>query len=135
MSRTANMRTMKPSTVVLAISVGILASIVAISAVSANIGSPTKGKIPDNAWRDDNALDEALVPDYIGYLDNSGEQVGWVSSVDLGLRGGGQPKAVVTVYGNDLKTVVGTDVAGRGFVPLGEDPEAVPTMEIWTSPK
>jgi hypothetical protein len=34
------------------------------------------------------------------------------------------------VYADDLRTVVGHMVPGRGFVPTGVDPHAVPTKEI-----
>lgn len=33
------------------------------------------------------------------------------------------------VYGEDLKTLVGHMVPGRGFVPLGVDEKSVPTFE------
>ena len=40
----------------------------------------------------------------------------------------------VPVYADDLKTVVGHMIAGKGFVPLGTDPGAVPNLPVQQGP-
>ena len=65
------------------------------------------------------------MPDFIAVAGDVG-QVGWVE------------KAAVTdpsdrtwpVYADDLRTVVGLLVPGRGFVPAGIDPNAAPTKDV-----
>jgi hypothetical protein len=39
----------------------------------------------------------------------------------------------ITVFGDDLRTVVGHMYANKGFVPLGTDPEAVPGLPTTTT--
>lgn len=38
------------------------------------------------------------------------------------------------VYGDDLRTVVGQMVPGKGFVPVGVDPATVPTFAVEVGP-
>lgn len=92
--------------------------------------APTKGSIPENAWRPDGTVDRALLPDFVSALGRDGTMVGYVSS----------EKAVpdspssdpIAVFGDDLKTVVGYIYAGRGFVPLGADYREVPELPVET---
>jgi len=70
-------------------------------------------------------VDPSAMPDFIAVAGDVG-QVGWVE------------KAAVTdpsdrtwpVYADDLRTVVGLLVPGRGFVPAGIDPNAAPTKDV-----
>jgi hypothetical protein len=74
-------------------------------------------------------VDPSAMPDFIAVAGDVGE-VGWVE------------KAAVTdpadrvwpVYADDLTTVVGQLVPGRGFVPAGVDPNAVPTIDVQVAP-
>jgi hypothetical protein len=73
----------------------------------------------------DGEIDPAQVPDFVAVA-GADAIVGYV------------PKAAVLdpgdetwpVYGDDLRTVVGHLMPGRGFVPVGVDPAAVPTYAI-----
>jgi hypothetical protein len=71
----------------------------------------TKGPIPPDAINDAGMLDERRVPDFIPALDQRGEIAGYVRHCAI-MAGGAVP-----VYGDDLKTVVGHMIPGRGFVP------------------
>ena len=103
--------------------------------------SPTKGRIPDEAITANGGLDIKLVPDYIVALDREGNPVGYVKRDDaLGLspqptdEQGRPGDALITVYGEDLVSVVGEMVPGRGFVPAGTDSKLVPTFDIKSGP-
>jgi hypothetical protein len=77
-------------------------------------------------------IDQALVPDFIPASDREGNIVGWVSKhlavpTDLSLD-----RSVIPVFADDLRTVVGHMIAGRGFVPLGADPNTVEEFEVTT---
>ena len=72
----------------------------------------TKGPIPSDAFNDAGMLDETRVPDFIPALDQeSGEIAGYVRFCAIGTGG------AIPVYADDLKTVVGHMLPGRGFVP------------------
>jgi hypothetical protein len=71
----------------------------------------TKGPIPEDAINDAGIIDETRVPDFIPALDPQGEIAGYVRY--CALHAGG----AVDVYADDLKTVVGHMVPGKGFVP------------------
>jgi hypothetical protein len=83
----------------------------------------TKGTMPPPG--PGGQVDPSAMPDFIAVAGDVG-RVGWVE------------KAAVTepsdrswpVYADDLRTVVGQLVPGRGFVPAGVDPNAVPTIEV-----
>jgi hypothetical protein len=92
--------------------------------------APTKGPIPENAWRPDGTVDRALLPDFVSALGRDGTIAGYVPS----------DKAVpdspssdpIAVFGDDLETVVGYMYPGRGFVPLGADYQEVPELPVET---
>jgi hypothetical protein len=71
----------------------------------------TKGPLPTDAVDDAGRLDESRVPDFIPALDREGEIAGYVRY--CAIRGGG----AIPVYADDLETLVGHMVPGRGFVP------------------
>jgi hypothetical protein len=121
----------------------ILLTIAAISAATVLGGSaaPTKGRIPDEAISANGDLNFDLVPDYVLASGRDGSPVGYVTreaALDLGpmqIDGSGRPVDVdIPVYADDLTTVVGYMVPGRGFVPLGTDPKSVPTFEVHAGP-
>ncbi len=102
--------------------------------------SPTMGTIPREAIQD-GKVDLSLVPDYIVALGRDGNPVGYVSREQaLGSSSdqvdkAGRPMAIaVPVFTSDLKTVVGYMYPGRGFVPVGSDPQSVPQLTVEQGP-
>lgn len=79
--------------------------------------APTKGRIPTNASGNDGATYDALWPDFVGTFGGDGETIaGYIpKGVLLGTHDAPMP-----VYGEDLETLVGYEVAGQGFVPIEE---------------
>jgi hypothetical protein len=80
--------------------------------------------------------DPSTVPDFIAYSGRADRIIGWVPKSYLlqpeqhcgGARG---PQCdPIPVYANDLITLIGHDVPGRGFVPLGEDPATLPERPV-----
>jgi hypothetical protein len=74
----------------------------------------------------------AQVPDYVPiYRRGTLDIAGYVSKCDLHfcpeVRPGNGPS---TVYGPDLRTVIGHDYPGKGFVPIGTDPANVPNFPV-----
>jgi hypothetical protein len=69
-------------------------------------------------------------PDFIALHDQKGHVDGYVKVLDY--FPARQPFA--TVFADDLVTVIGRFSLQRGFVPLGEDPEAVPKVTPTTRP-
>jgi len=111
------------------------ASMAAATAVGS--AALTKGTIPVDAIGADGRVDVSLIPDFVVTLGRDGKPVGYVTrkdALDLSPRAvdeSGRPVDVpYPVYADDLTTVVGYMVAGRGFVPLGVDPLSVPTFEV-----
>jgi hypothetical protein len=80
--------------------------------------------------RHDGEIDPSAVPDYVAVA-GMREVVGYVSK-DAVL--GDAEDQAWPVYADDLRTVVGHMVPGRGFVPIGVDPASVPTFEIVVRP-
>lgn len=120
-----------------------LAAALAVSAVALAAGgdrSPSKGPIPEAAFTT-TGIDPVLVPDFVQAVGRDGSVVGYIPkdaalSTSRGpLAADGRPTAaIVPVYGADLTTLVGHFYPGRGFVPLGTDPEAVPTITVRVAP-
>lgn len=93
----------------------------------------TKGPIPRDAYLADGSLDLSLVPDFIAVADPPGVVVGYTPQrfiVSPDLAGGPKPEPV---YGEDLTTLVGHTYPGRGFVPIGTNPEEVPAITSTTT--
>jgi hypothetical protein len=85
-------------------------------------------------------IDPSAVPDFIAYSGRADRIIGWVPKSYLlhpeqhcgGARG---PQCdPIPVYADDLITLIGHDVPGRGFVPLGEDPAIVPERPVQVGP-
>ena len=106
--------------------VGITLAIV----VAACLASPTtgsKGTMPPPGPNGE--IDPGAWPDYVAVAGEVGI-AGYVAKeavVDPGDR-------TWPVYGEDLRTVVGHLVPGRGLVPAGVDPESAPTFEVHAGP-
>lgn len=125
------------SLVALCLAVGM--AVVAAAGAGAASG-PTRGPIPPAAFQAGGAVDPNLVPDFVPALGHDGNVVGYVPKEFL-IQGTGaafskvRPVAPnVPVYKDDLQTLVGYMVPGRGFVPLGVDPASIPTLPAQALP-
>jgi hypothetical protein len=95
-----------------------LGFVVAAGTLAATTSS-TKGRIPDEAFLPSGALDADLVPDFVAVW-NEDVLAGYVRRAVIL-----EPSfddAKWPVYGDDLRTLVGYMVAGKGFAPIGVDP-------------
>lgn len=112
------------STVVVAVTV-IAAIGLGLSAAAGSSGEvPTKGTVPESAFREYGRLDPSQMPDFVETLGPDGERVGYTRREDaLGMRGPTAEPSLgspTPVYADDLKTVVGYMHPGVGFVAAGE---------------
>jgi hypothetical protein len=95
---------------------------------------PTKGPaIPFHAGQA--TPDElARMPDFIPVTGRGTIAVaGYASKCDLGFCPGVLPElsnAPIDVYGPDLRTLVGHEYPGKGFVPLGTNPDTIPRVPV-----
>lgn len=91
---------------------------------------PTKGPMPTPMpTRPDGSVDVEQLPDFIPVASVGGSP-GYVEREYLfGSAGSDLPQPVVA---EDLETLVGYMYPGRGFVPLGVDPETVPFVSTTT---
>ena len=84
------------------------------------------------------APDASAAPDFIAVAGPDGGIAGYVPKAsffpDASAANGRPGPTDVPVYGEDLRTLVGHMVAGRGFVPLGVDPLTVATFRAQTAP-
>lgn len=106
---------------------------------------PTKGPIPDAAVpAAGGEVNGALVPDFVSALGQDGVTIaGYVPKRFLiggadrlvpGTLANPPQQSPIPVYGEDLTTLVGHMVPGRGFVPLGSTGTATPTATSALSP-
>jgi hypothetical protein len=128
---------------ILAIVALVCASLVVVVATAAAGGhAPTKGPIPPEAFREGLPIDGSLVPDFIPALGHHGEVVGYVPKELAVLDsepGHSFQKPVapdIPVFADDLTTLVGTMVPGKGFVPIGVDAATIegPPVEAFGAP-
>jgi len=86
----------------------------------------------------DGEVDASLAPDFIAVAGRDGGIVGYVPKDYLfrePTTSVGRPtEPEIPVYAEDLRTLLGHMVAGKGFVPLGVDPAAVPTLPVQQGP-
>lgn len=75
-------------------------------------------------------IDPSMVPDFVAVTGRLEGVVGYARKENVL----GSSDAPFPVYGEDLRTVIGTMVPGRGFVPIGVDPQSVPTFEVAVAP-
>jgi len=77
------------------------------------------------------------MPDFIAVGGRNGQIVGYVSK-DYFLQGrAGQGRGATDpwpVYGDDLRTIVGHLVSGKGFVPRGVEPDSIPDIPVVVGP-
>jgi len=75
-------------------------------------------------------VDASSAPDFLAVAGRDAGIAGYARKADV-LGPGDAP---FPVYGDDLWTVVGQMVPGRGFVPTGVDPAVVPTFAVEVGP-
>jgi hypothetical protein len=90
--------------------------------------SATKGTMPPPGPNGE--VDASSTPDFIA-----------VAGRDSGIAGYARREDVLSptdnafpVYGDDLRTVVGQMVPGKGYVPVGVDPNAIPKIPVVVAP-
>lgn len=117
---------------VVAMLVGLLASLAICAAC--NIGA-SRGTMPP---ADANGhVDPSAVPDFVGYVGQTDHVIGWVPKsyfLDPAQHCTGPQCDPIPVYADDLTTLIGHDVPGRGFVPVGVDPATVPALPVQVGP-
>jgi hypothetical protein len=95
----------------------------------------TKGTVPPPP-PGGGVVDPQQFPDFISALDRAGNPAGYVPKSCLfptAATGPGQDESC-PVFADDLITLVGHMVPGRGFVPLGVDPGDVPPFPVQAGP-
>jgi hypothetical protein len=102
--------------------------IVATSTVAACLSSATKGTMPPPG--PGGIVDPSSAPDYIAVAGDGPGIAGYARREDVL---GASDKAF-PVFGDDLRTVVGQMVPGKGFVPVGVDPNSVPKIPVVVGP-
>ena len=83
----------------------------------------TKGTVPPPG---PNGIDPSATPDFLAVAGRDGNIAGYARKEDV-LGGVDAP---FPVYGEDLRTVVGQMVPGKGFIPVGVDPDTVPGFPV-----
>jgi hypothetical protein len=115
-----------------------LAAVLLSAGAIASACSPaaTKGTMPPPGA--DGHVNASLAPDFIAVAGRDGGIAGYVPRSYLlpePTTTTGRPvEADIPVYGNDLQTLIGHMVAGKGFVPLGVDPATVPKVPVQAGP-
>jgi len=78
------------------------------------------------------SVDERQVPDFIAFVGQADHVIGWVPKAYL--IDDTLPDEAIPVYADDLRTLIGHAVAGKGFVPLGVDASLVPDLPVHVAP-
>jgi hypothetical protein len=96
----------------------------------------TKGTMPPGGPNGD--IDPRAVPDFIAVVVGNGDELGYVRKEFL------LPAPTTyselphsdpwPVYAEDLRTLIGHMVQGKGFVPLGVDPATIPNRPVHMGP-
>ena len=128
---------------VLALGFLIVLTAAAVLAPQSSVAAPghlTKGPVPPAAFVA-NGIDAALVPDFVPVWGRDGTTVaGYIPKAYL--LGSTMPTVtssrpvadILPVYADDLTTLVGHMYPDRGFVPLGVDPNSIPTIPVQQGP-
>ena len=104
-----------------------IAFVAVLAAVSFLAGcSPlaSKGTLPPPG--PNGAVDPSAAPDFLAVAGRDRDIAGYARKEDV-LGGADAP---FPVYGDDLRTVVGQMVPGKGFVPAGVDPDTVQRFPV-----
>lgn len=105
-----------------------VAFVLATAAAAACSPSASKGTMPPPG--PGGIVDASAAPDFIAVAGRGSGIAGYARREDV-LGIGGEP---FPVYGDDLRTVVGQMVPGKGFIPVGTDPNAVPRIPVVAGP-
>lgn len=105
-----------------ALTVVLLTTLVACSPFA------SKGTLPPTGPNGE--VDASSAPDFLAVVGRDAGRAGYARKADI-LGPGDAP---FPVYGDDLRTVVGQMVPGRGFVAAGVDPASVPTFAAEVGP-
>lgn len=116
---------------------GLGGSVLVVALIAAGCGPlGTKGTMPPPG--PDGEVNRDVIPDFIAVAAQDGGIAGYVSKEYVfpePTKAIGRPGEVDwPVYADDLRTLVGHMVAGKGFVPLGVDPESVPERPVQVGP-
>jgi len=111
----------------------VVGIVIVLNPAADSAPSPSVGPVPESAFTP-NGIDVAQVPDYIPALDQQGDVAGYVRKEDiLPSNANVTPSdGPVPVVDRSLERVVGYMYPGRGFVPLGQSPDDVPTLPVTT---
>jgi hypothetical protein len=130
---------------VVSLAFGLLIVMVAVSVLgprtsAADPGHFTKGPIPEAAHLA-NGIDATLVPDFVPVWGRDGTSYAgyvpkaYVLGQTMPTVTSSRPEVgVAPVYAADLTTLVGHMYPDRGFVPLGVDPNSIPTTPVQQGP-
>jgi hypothetical protein len=88
----------------------------------------SKGTMPPPG--PDGQVDPSSAPDFIAVAGPGAGIAGYARKEDV-LQPGNGP---IPVYGEDLRTVIGQMIPGKGFVPRGIDPRTVPNIPVQVGP-
>jgi hypothetical protein len=88
----------------------------------------SKGTMPPPG--PNSAVDASSAPDFIAVAGRDAGIAGYARKEDV-LNPGREP---FPVYGEDLRTVVGQMVPGKGFIPAGVDPDTVAKIPVVVAP-
>jgi hypothetical protein len=113
---------------------GVPRSFLLLMALVAAACSPiaSKGTIPPPG--PDGQIDPGRAPDFIGVAGRDDRIAGWVPKRFLLEPQTGSAAEEMPVYADDLTTLVGHMVPGKGFVPLGVDPATIPDFPVQAGP-
>lgn len=102
----------------------VLAVVLMATLVAACAPFASKGTMPPPG--PNGQVDASSAPDFLAVAGRDAGIAGYARKADV-LGFGDAP---FPVYGDDLRTVVGQMVPGRGFVATGVDPASVPTFAV-----
>jgi hypothetical protein len=88
----------------------------------------SKGTMPPPG--PDGAVNASSAPDFIAVAGRDAGIAGYARKADV-LEPGDAP---FPVFGDDLRTVVGQMVPGKGFIPAGVNPNTVPNIPVVAAP-
>ena len=117
-----------------AVTLAVVLATLVLTSSACNLGASRGTMPPADA---NGAVDPSAVPDFIAYSGHADRIIGWVPKsylVEPEQHCGGPQCDPIPVYADDLVTLIGHDVPGRGFVPLGVDPAAVPERPVVVGP-
>lgn len=106
----------------------VLGAVIAVACLAGCSPFASKGTMPPPGPNGE--VDPSSAPDFLAVAGRDGGIAGYAHKEDI-LEPGDAP---FPVYGDDLRTMVGQMVPGRGFVPAGVDPATVPTFAAEAGP-